>query len=278
MSDAQEHRLQRAFLEETEELLEKLNRCLLELEKDNSNLELVHEIFRLTHSLKSEADMIGYRSLSELAHRLEDVFERLRSGALLLGRELLDQILAASDLIHEMVARIASGEGDGGLETGSVVAELERAAGIVREAPAEPRPMAAAPRPGAPAGLELSGPENLRAREALERGEQLYLLRFRVEGEALMRYPRAYLVYSNLEKAANVLKSVPELGLPPSEESADGCSEVAVLFSSELAEEQLERCFRCEEVTAEPLVRLDPQSLGRGPGQSPARGPERRGP
>jgi two-component system chemotaxis sensor kinase CheA len=163
MSEIEEHRLLRAFLEETEELLEKLNHCLLELEKDNANLELVHEIFRLTHSLKSESALIGFANLSELAHRLEDVFERLRSGALLLGREPLDLILGASDLIQEMVARIARGEGDAGVQTHTLVAELTRLAGIPRGKAAPPARQV----PGAATdGSQLSSAQILRAREA----------------------------------------------------------------------------------------------------------------
>ena len=257
MGDVEEHRLLRAFLEETEELLEKLNRCLLELEKDNANLELVHEIFRLTHSLKSESALIGFANLSELAHRLEDVFERLRSGALLLGRELLDLVLGASDLIQEMVARISRGEGDAGVDTGALVGELTRVAGIAVARPA-PRPR----RPAAPtAGPGLSSAEALRAREALERGERLYTLRFRTAGEPLMRFPRAYLVFSNLERVANVLKATPPLSTPPAEDAADGYTEVSILFSSELPEAELAKAFRVEDIVDSTLEPLGPEVL-----------------
>ena len=261
MSEIEEHRLLRAFLEETEELLEKLNHCLLELEKDNANLELVHEIFRLTHSLKSESALIGFANLSELAHRLEDVFERLRSGALLLGREPLDLILGASDLIQEMVARIARGEGDAGVEIHTLVAELTRLTGIPGGKAAPP----AQREPGAATdGSALSSAQILRAREALERGEQLYSLRFRTVGEPLMRFPRAYLVFSNLEKVANVLKATPELSTPPPEEGAEGFAEVSILFSSELSEAQLEKAFRLEDIAEGELTRLGPEYLAMG--------------
>ncbi|OHD75779.1 MAG: hypothetical protein A2V99_00835 [Spirochaetes bacterium RBG_16_67_19] len=250
MSD--EHRLLRAFLEETEELLEKLNHCLLELEKDSANLELVHEIFRLTHSLKSESAMIGFANLSELAHRLEDVFERLRSGTLLLGRELLDAILGASDLIQEMVTRVARGEGDEGVDTRLMASELSRLAGSAGgRAPVEAAP-----------GQRLSAGEAQRAREALERGEQLYLLRFRTAGEPLMRHPRAYLVLSNLERVANVLKSSPELDKPPAEEDGEGYAEVQILFSSDLPEAELARAYRLEDIAEAELSRLDSAALG----------------
>jgi two-component system chemotaxis sensor kinase CheA len=257
MGDVEEHRLLRAFLEETEELLEKLNRSLLELEKDNANLELVHEIFRLTHSLKSESALIGFANLSELAHRLEDVFERLRSGALLLGRELLDLVLGASDLIQEMVARISRGEGDAGVDTAALVGELSRVAGIAVARPAPPPRRPAVPT----AGPGLSIAEALRAREALERGERLYSLRFRTAGEPLMRFPRAYLVFSNLERVANVLKATPPLSTPPAEDAADGYAEVSILFSSDLPEAELAKAFRLEDIVDSALEPLGPDVL-----------------
>ena len=52
-SGLDEQKLLRAFLEESEELLEKLNDNLLQLERDTSNPDSINEIFRLTHSLKS---------------------------------------------------------------------------------------------------------------------------------------------------------------------------------------------------------------------------------
>jgi len=257
----EDRKLLRAFLEDAEELLEKLNHCLLELEKDSANLEIVHEIFRLTHSLKSESALVGFTNLSELAHRLEDVFERLRSGALLLQKELLDAILAAADLLQEMVGRIAGGEGDDGVEFRSLLDSLARLAGLAPR----PEPPAAAP-PGAAvevksaAHFPLSAAARFRAQEALERGEALYQLTFRAEGEALMRYPRAYLVFSNLEKTANVLYSAPDLTLPPAADQ--DCSQVAVLFSSELEERELEKAFRVTDIADAELTRLGEEGLG----------------
>jgi two-component system chemotaxis sensor kinase CheA len=259
MSD--EHRLLRAFLEETEELLEKLNRSLLELEKDSANLELVHEIFRLTHSLKSESALIGFANLSELAHRLEDVFERLRSGGLILNRELLDTVLEASDLIQEMVTRIARGEGDAGVEIGALEDELARLAGrqpALAAIPAASPPAAARRLPpvSGAAAERLSAAAALRAREALERGELLYCLRFRTVGEPAMRYPRAYLVYSNLERVANVLGSTPQLDVRE-EEGEDGYAEVSILFSSDLPEAELAKAYRVQDIELIELVQLE---------------------
>jgi two-component system chemotaxis sensor kinase CheA len=262
MPEVEEHKLLHAFLEESEELLEKLSQALLELEKEPENMELVHEIFRLTHSLKSESALIGFGNLSELAHRLEDVFERIRSGALTLRQELLDVILSVADLIHEMVSRITRGEGDEGVDSRSLLGELARLAGIPRSderatSTKQARDADLVPAPSA-VYFRLSPTELARARDALERGESLYELSFRPEGEALMKYPRAYLVLSNLEQAANVLKTAPDLNAPVEDESQ--YSRVRILFSSELSEAELARCFDVDQVSGVELRRL-PESF-----------------
>ncbi len=277
MPEVEEHKLLYAFLEESEELLEKLSQALLELEKEPANLELVHEIFRLTHSLKSESALIGFNNLSELAHRLEDVFERIRSGALTLRQELLDVILSAADLIHEMVSRITRGEGDEGVDFRSLLGELARLAGIPRAderatSPEQAREAASGAVPAA-GSFRLSSVELARVRDAQERGESFYELTFRPEGEPLMKYPRAYLVLNNLEQAANVLKTAPDLDEPADD---DSFAQVRILFSSELGEAELVRCFDVDQVSGVELRRLPEGFWGRaaaGPA-APAGGAE----
>ncbi len=198
-----EKKLLRAFLEEAEELLEKLNMSLLELERDRSNPELVNEIFRLTHSIKSESALLGYNGLSKIAHSLEDVFEKVRNGTLELNRPLMDKIFSGSDLIHEMVARISKGDAD--IEP--LFTDLEIDPEIDSDVPEGARE-----EPEDPSGFKDF--ERFQLQEARDRGEQLCRLEFEVDPDASMKYPRAYLVFRNLEKIVNVIKTDPDMVRP----------------------------------------------------------------
>ena len=51
------------FLEEADELLQELNKNLLELEKDPEDEEIINNIFRAAHSLKSSAAFVGLNLL-----------------------------------------------------------------------------------------------------------------------------------------------------------------------------------------------------------------------
>ncbi len=58
------------------------------------DLEELHGIFRDTHSLKSGANLLGLRPVEQLCHRLEDLLERIRSGADLPDGQFLDILRA----------------------------------------------------------------------------------------------------------------------------------------------------------------------------------------
>ena len=102
-------RLRKAFLDEAEELVQKLGESLPLLEAAPGSHDLVNEIFRLTHSLKSESAFMGFGALSELAHTLEDVLGLVRDGRLALQKDVMDRVFAGADLIAEMMSGIAKG-------------------------------------------------------------------------------------------------------------------------------------------------------------------------
>lgn len=68
------------FLEEATEHLEEMSRALLELEKDPARAESVDVLFRMAHSIKGMAASLEYASITEVAHRLEDRMQAVRSG------------------------------------------------------------------------------------------------------------------------------------------------------------------------------------------------------
>jgi len=66
------------FLSEAKEHIEAMNETLLRLEKDPAELELVNEIFRHAHTLKSMAATMDYHKTAQLCHALEDVLDAIK--------------------------------------------------------------------------------------------------------------------------------------------------------------------------------------------------------
>lgn len=86
-----------SFLEETEEHLEKLNGDLIAFEKNPHDTHLIDNIFRIMHTLKSSAAAVGMESLSEFAHKTEDLIQQFRSGTLKVNEDVIDTLFTVFD-------------------------------------------------------------------------------------------------------------------------------------------------------------------------------------
>lgn len=91
------------FIEEARELIADMVSTLLELESDPENMELVARIFRSLHTIKGSGAMFGLDTVSEFAHHLEDLFDRVRNNRLKLNKNLIDLTLSSADLISRML-------------------------------------------------------------------------------------------------------------------------------------------------------------------------------
>ncbi len=96
------------FTGEAEELLDTLSRDLVEFEAQGRDVrpEVINKIFREVHSLKGLAGMLGFGEISELAHSLEDMLDRLRMGKIEITKDLIDLLYDAIDSLNRQVISI----------------------------------------------------------------------------------------------------------------------------------------------------------------------------
>ncbi|MCC5813255.1 MAG: chemotaxis protein CheW [Leptospira sp.] len=97
------------FLEESEDQVEELNSNLLLLEKDHNNQEIINDIFRAAHSLKSSAAFVGLYNLSELAHKMENLLQKIREGSLEVNTVLVNILFKCFDLIRNVISEVSNG-------------------------------------------------------------------------------------------------------------------------------------------------------------------------
>ncbi len=85
------------FLVEASEILENLDQDLVDLENNPDDKELLNKIFRGMHTLKGGAGFLNLTPIVEVAHRIEDIFNKLRNDELKLTPEIMDVILQGID-------------------------------------------------------------------------------------------------------------------------------------------------------------------------------------
>ncbi len=97
------------FLEESEDQIEELNSNLLILEKDHNNREIINDIFRAAHSLKSSAAFVGLYNLSDLSHKMENLLQKIREEKLEVNLELVNLLFECFDLIKDVIDSVGKG-------------------------------------------------------------------------------------------------------------------------------------------------------------------------
>ena len=100
------------FFSETEDLLKAAEESLLALESTPQSASDIERLFRSVHTLKSGAAMVGFMGISDYAHLLENLLERLRSGKLAVTNSLITFLLSSIDFIRSMVDRVSQGESE----------------------------------------------------------------------------------------------------------------------------------------------------------------------
>jgi chemosensory pili system protein ChpA (sensor histidine kinase/response regulator) len=102
MSQDKEAEIRQQFLEEAEEYIRNIESALSELASSNSSRQ-IDGILRAAHSIKGGAAMMGFQTLSSLAHRLEDFFKILKSGPSLINQEIEKLLLVGVDCLSQVV-------------------------------------------------------------------------------------------------------------------------------------------------------------------------------
>jgi two-component system chemotaxis sensor kinase CheA len=97
------------FFAETEDLLKAAEESLLVLENTPDSEPHVEQLFRSVHTMKSGAAMVGFMDISEYAHLLENLLERLRTKRLSVSNQLITLLLEAVDFMRSMVDNVYQG-------------------------------------------------------------------------------------------------------------------------------------------------------------------------
>jgi two-component system, chemotaxis family, sensor kinase CheA len=106
--------LLKEFAVESQEHLADIETQLLTLEAqgDNMDVALVNTVFRAIHSIKGAAGFMGLDTLGGLAHRAEEVLNRLRSKELRPTSVVINTLLRATDRLKDLIDNIETSNGE----------------------------------------------------------------------------------------------------------------------------------------------------------------------
>ena len=113
MSDAE---IIKDFLVESYENLDRLDRDLVELEKNPQDRNALAGVFRTIHTIKGTCGFLGFPKLEKVAHVGENLLSRLRDGHLVLNPEITTALLGMVDAVRQMLKEIETTGADGNVD------------------------------------------------------------------------------------------------------------------------------------------------------------------
>ena len=112
------------YLTDAREGFQIANKALLALEKDFSRTELLDEIFRVFHTMKSSSIMLEFSDIADLAHLTEDLLDLMRKNTIQVSQKSIDIIFELADTLELMVKERAVKKGASGSDWSAKVSEF----------------------------------------------------------------------------------------------------------------------------------------------------------
>lgn len=108
MDFSQDQEVLEAFIEETGERLNELESGILRLEQQRGDVgvELLNSIFRAAHSVKAGAGLLKLRSIEKLAHWLENILGKVRTGEVDVDGDLITALLEGVDSLRALTESV----------------------------------------------------------------------------------------------------------------------------------------------------------------------------
>ena len=196
------------FLEESMDNLQTLNEALLDLEQNPNNIDRLNEIFRVAHTIKGMAATMGFSSIAELTHKMEDVLSKFREGKLDVTRNVVTVLFDCLDTLERMISNVELGNNEE-VEISSIITALEGVANesddisliaVSKEKEVEEEKNNS---------IILNQYDISVLKQAKENGFNGVNIRITLREDTLLKSARAFLIVQELETQGEILKSFP---------------------------------------------------------------------
>ena len=96
----------KTFVTEGIELLEAAEDSLLNLENDFSDKDSLNNLFRVIHTLKGSAGIVGFEYMENFTHHFENLLDKLRNDEITLTSDMVSLLLKTIDYLREIISHI----------------------------------------------------------------------------------------------------------------------------------------------------------------------------
>ncbi|MGN0482760.1 MAG: chemotaxis protein CheW [Lachnospiraceae bacterium] len=204
------------FIDETNGHIQSLNDCIMTLEQEPENKDMINEIFRAAHSLKGMAGTMGFKRMQRLTHDMENVFQEVRSDKLKVTSHMIDILFECLDAIEGYLDNVKNTSDEGTDDNEAIVAELNS---LLTDSSDKDPAVATAPASSEekPAEekkeedrrrflrQELDNAEKDQVKAAEDAGQTLYGFTCYIKSGCLLKAARAFLIFKAAEEFGQII-------------------------------------------------------------------------
>lgn len=226
------------FAMDTQKNISAMSHSIMTLEENRSDTEAINEIFRAVHTLKSATAMLGIKNMSDVAHILESMLDRVRNGLEIIDEERIDLLFEVLKFFEECLKSIKNGI----KPTLSNSAVKERINKLKYDAPEKKLIRTVDVKTEK---FHVTSYENLVIKEKIAGGMKPYTILVEFVADLPMKMVNAFLLFKNLKDYGEVVKTIPTM-----EEIDNGNFEMhfKILYLASYMEDEFRKALASEEI------------------------------
>ena len=198
-----------AFLDETDDNVQRLDDLLLALEKNMTDMDVINEIFRAAHTLKGMAGTMGFANMMGLTHAMEDRLDAARKGMRPLTEADMNRLFQGLDTLQEMADAIRGGGNDAHIDVSGMVSALRSESPSPSSAPAPAQASDSAQAQTQTSGTMVSSQDAEWAKKANAEGKNAFNVHVTLSQNCLLKAARAFMVTNRLEELGEIFRTIP---------------------------------------------------------------------
>ncbi|MCK5579808.1 MAG: chemotaxis protein CheA [Candidatus Omnitrophica bacterium] len=253
------------FIVEAEQNIEDFNELLMAAEKDQENISIVDDIFRIMHTIKGSSGIVGADAIGTVAHRMENILGICRERKTSVGLDVTALMFKGIDIIKEIVESLKnkgvidvdvgeiSKEMDdclAALVSGKEIVEKKEGKAITKEGKEDIDLLTSLTR--------LSENEKAVLVDAVNKGCDVFRLSISIEEGVSVKCMKVAIIEERLKKKGVVVLMRPSMA---AFESDDSLSFLGMLFCSAMNAGEIRQSLSLEGATIEDVEWIDKKEL-----------------
>ncbi|MCD4780387.1 MAG: chemotaxis protein CheA [Candidatus Omnitrophica bacterium] len=208
------------FLDELDQNIADFERCLLSLEEQNDDKEMINNIFRHMHTIKGSSGVINAQKITNVSHKMENVLSYLRDREGKVDPGLIALLFKGLDVIGSLSEALKTVGHLSGVDITKVCQELDDCHAVLIGAEDQNVSIAS----GADGevifdeevtaffeGHQLSEMEHERYQEAFKQQSNIYNVKISFDDSVILRSMKAMIVEERLKKSGVLIGTRPLL-------------------------------------------------------------------